>query len=119
MKGNDRPGETRVFPEDNPSSCRIETQGGTVYWLSEAGTNGDRWVVREHLKSSETDTMVMQKFTTSQERLDLGDKFKGRLGGDVVIGLPFVLEVKNRDTRILTEAVVTIEAGNVPAMVFG
>jgi hypothetical protein len=54
-----------------------------------------------------------------QERLDLGDKFRATLGGDVVIGLPFVLEVKNRDTRILTEAVVSIEVGNVPEMVFG
>ncbi len=116
-KGNNE--GVRVFSETDPSSCRIETQGGTVYWLSEAGTNGIRWVVREHLKSSETNTMVMQKFATSQEPLDLGDKFRATLGGDVVIGLPFVLEVKNRDTRILTEAVVTIEVGNVPEMVFG
>ena len=119
MKANDGPGEIRVFSESDASSCRIETQGGTVYWLSEAGTNGLRWVVREHLKSSETNTMVMQKFSTSQERLDLGDKFRATLGGEVVIGLPFVLEVKNRDTRILTEAVVSIEVGNVPEMVFG
>ncbi len=119
MNQNPQPDGVRVFSEDDPSSCRIETQGGTVYWLSEAGPNGIRWVVREHLKSSETNTMVMQKFSTCKESLDLGDKFRATLGGDVVIGLPFVLEVKNRDTRILTEAVVTIEVGNVPEMVFG
>ncbi len=119
MSGNEKKAGVRVFPENDPSSCRIETQGGTVYWLSEAGPNGIRWVVREHLKSSETNTMVMQKFANCQEPLDLGDKFRATLGGDIVIGLPFVLEVKNRDTRILTEAVVTIEVGSVPEMVFG
>lgn len=119
MSGRENPNSAREFSESNRASCRIETQGGTVYWLSEAGSDGARWVVREHLKASETNTMVMQKFSASQERLDLGDKFRATLGGDVVIGLPFVLEVKNRDTRILTEAVVTIEVGNVPAMVFG
>ncbi len=119
MIGKENPSGIRVFSESDPSSCRIETQGGTVYWLSEAGPDGVSWVVREHLKSSDTNTMVMQKFSTCQERLDLGDKFRAALGGDVVLGLPFVLEVKNRDTRILTEAVVTIEVGNVPEMVFG
>jgi len=119
MSGEENSSGCRVFSETDPTSCRIETQGGTVYWLSEAGPDGIRWVVREHLKSSVTNTMVMQKFSSSQERLDLGDKFRATLGGDIVIGLPFVLEVKNRDTRILTEAVVTIEVGNVPEMVFG
>ena len=111
--------ELTYFSEREALSCRVETQGGTVYWLSEPDEAGYRWIVREHLRNSDTNTMVMQKFSASQERLDLGDKFRATLGGDVVIGLPFVLEVKNRDTRILTEAVVTIEVGNVPAMVFG
>ena len=119
MSGNPGAAGVRAFPENDPSSCRIETQGGTVYWLSEAGADGSRWVVREHLRSSETNTMVMHRFSKSQDPLDLGDKFKALLGGDVVLGLPFVLEVKNRDTRILTEAVVAIEVGNVPQMVFG
>ena len=119
MSGKESPNSVRIFAETSPESCRIETQGGTVYWLSEMGPEGLRWVVREHLKTSETNTMVMQKFSASQMRLDLGDKFRATLAGDVIIGLPFVLEVKNRDTRILTEAVVNIEVGNVPAMVFG
>jgi hypothetical protein len=113
------PPGTRVFSETDPASCRIETQAGTVYWLSAAGADGIRWVVREHLRSSDTNTMVMQRYSNSQEPLDLGDKFRASLGGDVVLGLPFVLEVKNRDTRILTEAVVAIEVGNVPEMLFG
>jgi hypothetical protein len=119
MSGERNPNSVRIFTENSPESCRIETQGGTVYWISEADQEGERWVVREHLKTSETNTMVMQKFSASQSRLDLGDKFRASLAGDVIIGLPFVLEVKNRDTRILTEAVVDIEVGNVPAMVFG
>lgn len=119
MSGKDNSGTCRSFSEGDPASCRIETNGGTVYWLSEAGADGIRWVVREHLKSSDTNTMVMQKFSTCSDRLDLGDKFRACLGGDVIIGLPFVLEMKNRDTRILTEAVIAIEVGNVPAMIFG
>jgi hypothetical protein len=61
----------------------------------------------------------MQPITSTKEALDLGDKFRCRLGGDVVIGLPFVLEVTGRETRILSEVVVAIEVGNVPEMIFG
>jgi hypothetical protein len=111
--------EENFFPAEEPSSCRIETQGGTVYWLSEPHDDGYRWVVREHLKSSDTNTMVMQRFSHSTESLDLGDKFRGKLGGDVQIGMPLVLEVFNRETRILSEVVVAIEVGNVPQMIFG
>jgi hypothetical protein len=119
MSGNQPTSGARVFSETNPSSCRIETQGGTLYWLSPVGPDGARWVVREDLRSTQTNTMVMQKFSQSQEPLELGEKFRAALGGDVVLGLPFVLEVKNRDTRILTEAVVAIEVGNVPEVIFG
>lgn len=107
------------FSECDNSSCRIETQGGTVYWLSEADDNRYRWIVREHLQSSDTNTMVMQKFSSSKESLDLGDKFRARLAGDVQIGMPFVLEISSRETRILSEVVVAIEVGNIPQMIFG
>src|SRR5262245_16902839 len=110
--------DVHEFPEKNRGSCRIETGGGTVYWLSGAGTDGVRWVVREHLRSSETNTMVVQN-SESADRLDMGDKFRAVLVGDVVVGLPFVLAVKNPETRILTEAVVGIEVGDIPAMIFG
>ena len=119
MSGQQDPGGIKDFKEDDPQSARIETEGGTVYWISEKGTDGVRWVVREHLRSSETNTMIMQKFSASQERLDLGDKFRAVLGGDIAVGMPFVLEVRGRETRILTEPVVNIEVGNVPALVFG
>ena len=119
MQSGDSTNTIKEFSAESPESCRIETEGGTVYWLSEPGEGSSRWVVREHLRSPETNTMVMQKFSATQERLDLGDKFRAVLGGDAIVGLPFVLEVQNRDTRILTEAVVSIEVGNVPAMVFG
>jgi len=119
MADSGNPSGVREFSEKNEASCRIETGGGTVYWLSKPASDGIRWVVREHLRCSETNTMVMQKFSDTQERLDLGDKFRAALAGDVVVGLPFVLEVKNRATRILTEAVVAIEVGDVPAMIFG
>ncbi len=90
-----------------------------MYWLSEADDDGYRWVVREHLQSSDSNTMVMQKFSSSKESLDLGDKFRGRLAGDVQSGMPFVLEISDRETRILSEVVVAIEVGNVPQMIFG
>ncbi len=115
----DQTPQTGYFSEIDPSSCRIETQGGTVYWLSQADDEGNRWVVREHLQSSETNTMVMQRFSTANESLDLGDKFRGRLAGDVQAGMPFVLEVAGRETRILSEVVIAIEVGNVPEMIFG
>ena len=105
------------FSERDPSSCRVETQGGSVYWLSEADEDGFRWVVREHLQT-DTNTMVMQKFSSSKESLDLGDKFRGKLAGDVQAGMPFVLEISGRETRILSEVVVAIEVGNVPQMIF-
>ena len=119
MSGDQNPSRVREFSDNNPESCRIETEGGTVYWLSEAGEDSIRWVVREHLRSPETNTMVMQKLSSTDERLDLGDKFRALLSGGATVGLPFVLEVKGQETRILTEAVVTIEVGNVPSMVFG
>ncbi len=111
--------QENVFSERDPSSCRVETQGGSVYWLSEPDGDGYRWVVREHLQSSDSNTMVMQKFSSSKESLDLGDKFRGKLAGDVQAGMPFVLEVSGRETRILSEVVVAIEVGNVPQMIFG
>ena len=106
------------FSERNPSNCRIETQGGTVYWLSEADEDSLRWVVREQLQRSDTNTMVMQKFSHSKDSLDLGDKFRAKLAGDIQQGMPFVIEVVDHDTRILSEVVVAIEVGNVPEMIF-
>ncbi|MBN1441407.1 MAG: hypothetical protein JXA90_01810 [Planctomycetes bacterium] len=107
-----------MFSQDDASSCRIETQGGTVYWLSAANEEGIRWIVREHLRSSETNTMIMQK-VSQQGNLDLGDKFRGRICSDVEVGSPFVVEVVDGETRILSEPVVAIEAGTVPEMLFG
>ncbi len=112
-------GAPRFFPENDPSSCRIETRGGTVYWLSAPESDGYRWVVREELRGAETETMVMQKLRHSKDAFDLGDKFRARLAGGVQEGLPFVLEVKGSDTKILTEIVVSLETGTLPEMVFG
>ena len=112
--------DTEFFSNSDPSSCRIETQGGTVYWISETDDEGARWVVREHLQSSDTNTMVMRKFSANQgAHTDLGDKFRGRLGEEVRVGHPLVLEVIRSQTRIVSETVVAIEVGNVPAMIFG
>ncbi|MBI4601683.1 MAG: hypothetical protein HY721_06965 [Planctomycetes bacterium] len=118
MSERDKPEVVSYFAEREAASCRVETQGGSVYWLSEPDDSGTRWVVREHLQSSDTNTMVMQKFSQSKERLDLGDKFRARLGGDIQQGMPFVLEVREHDTRILSEVVVAIEVGNIPEMIF-
>lgn len=119
MSQEQRSERVEFFSEQDTSSCRLETQGGTVYWLSEAADDRFRWVVREHLQSSDTNTMVMQKFSQTKDRLDLGDKFRARLAGDIQQGMPFVLEVPEHDTRILSEVVVAIEVGNIPEMIFG
>ncbi|HVR72766.1 MAG TPA: hypothetical protein VMT52_00465 [Planctomycetota bacterium] len=118
MKEREKAQVADFFSERDPSSCRIETQGGTVYWLSEADEENLRWVVREHLQSSDTNTMVMQKFSQTKQRLDLGDKFRGKLAGDIQKGMPFVLEVPEPETRILSEVVVAVEIGNIPEMIF-
>ena len=118
MTDRDKHQEVEFFAERNPASCRVETQGGTVYWLSETDEDGSRWIVREHLQSSDTNTMVMQKFSHTKASLDLGDKFRGKLAGDVQQGMPFVIEIPERETRILSEIVVTIEVGNIPEMIF-
>ena len=110
--------KVQTFEDANSGSCRIETEGGTVYWISVPDSDSKRWIVREHLPDSDTNTMVMQPITSSKDGLDLGDKFKALLGGDIVIGLPFVLEVDDHKTRILSEVVVAIEVGNVPEMIF-
>ena len=110
--------ETDRFDEQDTAGCRIETQGGTVYWISEADSAGLRWVIREHLQCSETNTMVLQT-SPEPETVDLGDKFRACLSGDVEVGRPFCLEVVERKTRILSEPVVAIETGNVPSMLFG
>ena len=108
------------FSEKDTSSCRIETQGGTVYWLSEANEDGVRWIVREHLKSSDTNTMIMHNMSGQGDlESELGDKFRGRLHTDIKVGSSFVLEVVDKETRILSEPIVAIEVGNVPAMLFG
>ena len=118
MNPSEESSDVQSFEDSDPGSCRVETQGGTVYWISVPDDEGQRWIVREHLRSAETNTMVMQPITSTKEALDLGDKFRGRLGGDVVIGLPFVIEVSGRETRILSEVVIDIEVGNVPEMLF-
>jgi hypothetical protein len=118
MSDGDSSQVVTLFAEREPVSCRVETQGGTVYWISDPDPNGMRWVVREHLQSSETNTMVLQKFSNTKERLDLGDKFRCRLGGDIQQGMPFVLDVTDHETRILSEPVVAIEVGNIPEMIF-
>ena len=118
MSDDVTPQGPRFFSERDPSSCRIETSGGTVYWISQADDEGYRWVLREQLQSSETNTMVMQKFSQSKDSLDLGDKFRARLAGDIQQGMPFVLEVEKTETRILSEIVVDLEAGKVPEMIF-
>lgn len=115
----DSEGNPRHFSEKDRSSCRIETAGGTVYWLSEADPEGYRWIVREQLQRSDTETMILQNVRSSREAVDLGDKFRARVIGDVQQGKPFVIEAKRNDTRIFTESVVGIEIGKVPDMVFG
>ena len=106
------------FAESDPRSARIETQGGTVYWISEAGDDDVRWIIREHLRTSDTNTMVMQS-STSSGSIDLGDKFRAIVRSEVKVGSSFILDVVEKDTRLVSEPVVDIETGNVPSMLFG
>jgi hypothetical protein len=107
------------FSDNEPSSCRIETQGGTVYWLSRPDDASCRWIVREQLHSSDTHTMIMHRLPGADSPPDLGDnKFRGRLSGDVQRGMPFVIEIDEEETRIVSEVVVGIEVGEVPEMIF-
>ncbi len=62
--------------------------------------------------------MIMQPITASSDGPDFGSKFKARLGGNVITGSPFLLEVQDSETRILSEAVVSIEVGEVPELIF-
>jgi tRNA A58 N-methylase Trm61 len=105
------------FGAADPSSCRVETQGGTVYWLSAVQEDGSRWVVREHLQSSDTNTKVVQ--SSWKGGPDLGDKFRVKLGADIQVGQPLLLDVLRGGMRIQSEAVVTVEIGCVPSMLFG
>ena len=109
--------EGQRFGQDETPSCRVMTRGGTVYWLSEAQEDGYRWVVREHLGTSQTSTMVVQKSPSGS--VDLGDKFRGRVLADIVVGEPLELEAVGSKAQIVSEPVVSIEVGNVPAMLFG
>ena len=121
MSERREPKETRFFSQGDSASCRIETQGGTVYWLSDADEDGARWVIREQLQSLHTETLVMQRSpdpVNPTDAPDLGDKFRGRLAEDIHQGKPLVLELIGDDSSIRSEIVVAIEAGNVPAMLF-
>lgn len=107
---------TSSFEATHPDSFRIETEGGTVYWLSKPDSDGIRWVLREHQLDSHT--MIMQPIAGSSDRVDFGTKFRARLGGAISSGTPFLLEVVDSDTRILSEAITNVEVGNVPDLIF-
>lgn len=115
------PHGTGFFPRSETASCRVETRGGTVYWLSNADEEDRRWVIREQLQSLHTETMVMQRSPDPSNPAtapDLGDKFRGRLVEDIQKDKPLVLELTEDGSRIHSEIVVEIEAGSVPEMLF-
>lgn len=107
---------TSSFEATHPDSFRIETEGGTLYWLSKPDSEGVRWVLREH--QMESHTMIMQPISGSKDQIDFGSKFRARLGGTISGGTPFLLEVMESETRILSEAITSIEVGNVPDLIF-
>ena len=118
MSTQDEAEKVKTAGSTHPGSCRIKTEGGTVYWISAADSEGKHWVVRDHEHDSETNTMVMQPIESSKDGLDFGEKFKARLGGSLVVGRPFLLELDEHETRILSEIITSIEVGNVPDVFF-
>ena len=118
MSGTESTESHPVLEEKDPTSARIETQGGTVYWISEADETEARWIVREHLRTNDTNTMVVQKASANTD-VDLSDKFRAIIRSNVEIGSPFVLELVEATTRIVSEPVVELEIGDIPSMIFG
>ncbi len=113
---------TDGYAVDAPSDCRIETQSGTVYWLSAPDADGYRSVVREPLPGTATGTLFVQAPTThvekDEENSEASEKFRGKLRSEVVVGMSLALEVLGRETGLLSEVVVKIEPGDVPKEIF-
>ena len=106
------------FAIGTASSCRIESESGTVYWLSAPEEDGYRSVVREPPRNAATGTMIVQPPTADQEHVEIKDRFRGRLRSDVQVGMSLALDIFGSKTRILSEVVVRIERGNVPDEIF-
>ena len=68
MNVKENPGEVRVFSESDAANCRIETQGGTVYWISEANPI-DEEDVPDDLETSDRYIAIPHK-----NDLDLGNQ---------------------------------------------
>lgn len=109
---------TEPFAIETPSSCRIESESGTVYWLSAPDEAGYRAVVREPPQDATTGTMVVQPMTAEQQDVEIGDRFRGKLRSDIEVGMSLALEVFGSETRILSEVVVAIDRENVPDEIF-
>ena len=113
---------TDGYPVDAPSACRIETESGTVYWLSAPDADGYRSVVREPPQDTfSTGTLFVQAPPTDEkheENSEAGEKFRGRLRSEVVVGMSLALEILGQETGLLSEVVVGIEPGNVPKEIF-
>ena len=108
---------TGSYSVDDPSDCRIETEGGTVYWFSGPAEDGYRSVLRDPPRDHVTGTLLVQK-PTSSEHAELHTKFRGKLRTEVKVGISLALEVLGSDASVLSEVVVSIETGDVPEEIF-
>ena len=108
----------RTFEASRPASCRIETESGTVYWVSAPDEEGVRTIVRERSNEIGSSTMLVPSLGQESKSTQLGRRFRGRLTKDVEIGDSLVIEVKDAAIRILTEVAVKLEEGEVPDAVF-
>lgn len=118
MENKTSPNQARFLAEKDGAACRIETRGGTVYWVSSSDAEGLRWVIREQLQSADTNTQVVQRGVGTRIEVDLGDKFRARLKGAVTPGKPCVLEMPRDGAQIVTDVVVAVEVGGLPEMIF-
>jgi hypothetical protein len=101
-------------------SCRIETQSGTVYWLSPPDDEGYRAIIREPARDASTGTLLVQGAVGAggADGAHLTERFRGKLGADAKVGMSLNLQVFGTASRVLSEVVVRIEEGNVPPGLF-
>ena len=106
----------KVFLPRNPGSCRIETESGTVYWLTGPDAETTRSIYRDSKNAAKSSTMKLA--TPGGGETAIHDRFRGTIVGEVNVGKSVVFAIKTTGEKVLTETVVSIEATPVPSELF-
>ena len=110
----------RVFCSRHPSSCRIETQSGTIYWFSAPDSDHVRDVYRESPDAggpSSTLKVAAPQARTDDPKVREG-RFRCTILNDVEVGKSLILKPLDESCKVLSEAVTSIETTEVPAALF-